>query len=128
MAEFAFAHRQSITTLVGTSTATILGPAPPQQSYELAQVVVTPFGTVGGPITTGRLLQFATISGYSQFGTTIGTVVEPFQAAPGPAGQFVDGDGSAPIGYVSPGCNLTAVVDSGSVLVKVVFRPIYRRG
>ncbi len=127
MAEFGFAHRQSVTTLVGTSSATILGPAPPQQSYEITEVTVTPFGTVGGPTINGRLMQFGTLSGYSQFGTVAGTVVEGFSVSPGTT--FVDGDGgNSPVAYVSPGCNLYGQVDSGSVLVKVLFRPQYRRG
>lgn len=125
MAEFPFSHRQSVTTLLGTANATILGPAPPQQSYEITEVAVT---SLGGGTVTGRLLQFGTLSGYSQFGTVAGTVVEPFQVNPGAGGQFVDGNGSAPIAYVSPGCNLYGQVDSGSVLCKVTFRPVYRRG
>jgi hypothetical protein len=126
---FAREHRQSLTTLLGTQTGTILGPVPPQQNYEIVEVVVTPYGTVGGPTVTGRLMQFATISGYSQYGTTLGTVVEPFAAAPGSA--FVDGNGDAPIAYVNPGNLLLGIVDgaaAGSVLCKVVYRPINKRG
>ncbi|MGH8980840.1 MAG: hypothetical protein ACRDWE_07465 [Acidimicrobiales bacterium] len=123
MAEFAFVHKQSVTTLVGTAAATILPAAPPQQSYELDQVVAVAFDAA---TVTGRLMQFATVQGYSQYGTVLGTVVEPFQAAPGES--FIDGNGDSPVAYVSPGNLLYAVADSGSVLVKVVYRPIYRRG
>ena len=126
MVEFAAAHRQSVTTLLSTTAATILGPAPPQMSYEITEVVVTPFGTVGGPTINGRLMQFATLQTFSQFGTLLGTVVEPFSVTPGLS--FIDGPGESVVAYVSPGCNLYGIVDSGSVLCKVVFRPIIRRG
>jgi hypothetical protein len=119
-------HRASVTTLVGTQSATILGPVPPQMSYEITDIVVTPYGTVGGPTVTGRLMQFATLQGYSQYGTVAGTIVEPFAAAPGSA--FKDGDGFAPVAYVDPGNILYGQTDSGSVLAKVVYRPINRRG
>ena len=127
MVEFAYAHRQSVTTLIGTSAATILGATPPQQAIEITEVVVTVLGgTVGGPTVAGRLMQAATIGGFSQYGSLLGTIVEPFAASPGEA--FVDGNGDAPIAYVSPGNLLYGVVDSGSVSAKIVFRPIYKRG
>jgi hypothetical protein len=123
-------HRQSLTTLIGTQAGTILGPVPPQMSYEITEVVVTSYG---GTL-SGRLSQFATLQGYSQYGTTVGTVVEPFQVSPGPAGQFIDGNGAAAIAIVDPGNILFGYVDApsgtiaGSVQVKVVYRPIYQRG
>ncbi|MBF6555572.1 MAG: hypothetical protein IVW52_05270 [Acidimicrobiales bacterium] len=124
--EFAYAHRQSVTTLIGTSSATILGAPPPQQSYEITEVVVAGFGTVGGPVVNGRLMQFATIQGFSPFGTVLGTVVEPFSVTPGDS--FIDGNGDAPIAYVDPGNLLYGQVDSGSVLAKIVYRALYQRG
>lgn len=121
-----FAHRSSLSVLVGASTATILPAPPPQMSYEITEIVASAYGSVGGPTVSGRLMQFATIQGYSQYGTTQGTVVEPFSAAPGY--PFIDGGGDAPIAYVDPGNLLTGIADSGSVTVKIVYRPIYRRG
>ncbi len=119
---FATTHRQSVTTLVGTLNATILGPAPPQMMYEITEVVAVGFG---GTV-SGRLMSFATLQGYSQYGTQAGTIVEPFSAAPGEA--FIDGGNDIPIAYVYPGGNLYGVVDSGSVQVKVVWRPLMARG
>jgi|GEM_PF-1658033 hypothetical protein len=124
--EFQYEHRESLTTLIGTQSATIIGPSPPQQSYEITEVVVTPYGTVGGAAITGRLMQFATLQGYSQYGTLAGTIVEPFAVSPGSA--FRDGDGRAAVAYVDPGNILYGQVDSGSVLAKIVYRPINRRG
>lgn len=129
MVEFngaAVLHRQSVTTLVGTQNGTILGPAPPQMMYEITEVVAAGFGTVGGPVVNGRLMSFATLQGYSQYGTLLGTIVEPFSVAPGSA--FIDGPSEFPVAYVYPGGNLYGVVDSGSVQVKVVWRPINARG
>jgi hypothetical protein len=126
---FPYEHRQSLSVLVGTEVATILGPAPPQQNYEITEVVVTPFGTVGGPVVNGRLMQFATLQGYSQYGTLSGTIVEAFSVEPGV--PFRDGDGQAPIAYVNPGNLLYGYVDgsaAGSVTVKIVYRPIPERG
>jgi len=124
---FAREHRESVTTLIGTQSGTILGPVPPQQSYEITEVVVTPLGgTVGGPTISGRLMQFATLSGYTQYGTVSGTIVEPFECQPGSA--FRDGNGDAPIAYVDPGNILYGQVDSGSVSAKIVYRPINKRG
>lgn len=124
---FEYAHRQSLTTSFGTVVATILGPAPPQMMYEITEVVVT--GPTNTEI-TGRLMQFATLPGYSQYGTVLGTIVEPFHVGPsgGNGGCFLDGNGSAPVAYVDPGCLLYGVVDSGSVSVKIVYRPINARG
>lgn len=126
MPEFAYDHRQSVTTVVGPVSATILGPAPPQQSYEIVEVAVVPFGTVGGAVVVGALMQFATLQGYSPFGTILGTVVEPFSASPGV--PFIDGNGRAPIAYVDPGNLLYGQTLAGSCEVKVVFRPQYQRG
>ncbi|MFZ2058374.1 MAG: hypothetical protein WAV54_13280 [Acidimicrobiales bacterium] len=127
MPEFPYEHRESVTTVLSTTAATILPATPPQQAIEIVEVVVTVLGgTVGGPTVGGRLMQFATLQGYTGGGTTAGTIVEPFDAAPG--FPFRDGDGKAPIAYVSPGNLLYGVVDSGSVTCKLVYRPIYKRG
>lgn len=121
------AHRISVVQMIGTENGTILGPSPPQMSREITEVTAAGFGTTGGPAITGRLMQFATIQGYSQYGTVLGTVVEPFSVLPGET--FMDGSGGdVPIAYNDPGCNLYGVADSGSVLVKVVYRPVYARG
>lgn len=119
---FAYAHRESVTRVIGTESGTILAAAPPQMSYELTEVVVTGYG---GGTASGRLMQFATLQGYSQYGTTQGTVVEPFQLN---GEAFVDGNGDAPVAYVDPGNLLYGQADYGSVLVKVVYRPISKRG
>jgi len=120
---FPYEHHYSVTTVIGTQNGTILGPVPPQYSEEITEVVVAAWGGSA----TGRLMQFATLQGYSGGGTTSGTIVEPFAVSPQSSG-FIDGNGAAPIAYVSPGNILYGVVDYGSVLVKVVHRPIYRRG
>ena len=120
--QFPYEHRKSVTTVLGTSVATILPACPPQQNYEIVQVTAVGFG---GSV-SGRLMQFATLQGYTAAGTLAGTIVEAFAAAPGT--PFIDGDGKAPIAYVSSGCLLYGVADSGSVQVKVVYRPIYKRG
>lgn len=126
--DFGLEHRVSVAAVLGTVNGTIIGPVPPQMSYEITQVVVASFG---GATLQGRLMQFATLQGYSQYGTTQGTIVEPFQVG---AAAFIDGSGRAPIAYVEPGNYLYGVVDApsgtinGSVTVKIVFRPIYQRG
>lgn len=119
---FALDHRMSLTTVIGTAAATILGPAPPNMMYEIVEVEAVGFGAT----VSGRLMQFATLQGYSQYGTILGTIVEPFSAAPGSA--FIDGNGKAAIAYVNPGNLLYGVVDAGSVQVKVVYRAINARG
>ena len=120
---FPYEHRVAKVMLIGTESATLVAAVPPQMSLEITEVVVTGYG---GGTATGRLMQFATIQGYSGAGTTSGTVVEPFQVT---ADQpFIDGNGGAPIAYVSPGNLLYGQVDYGSVLAKIVYRPIYRRG
>lgn len=121
--DFAYEHRKSVTTVIGTTIATILPPVPPQQNYEITEVVAVPFG--GGSV-SGRLMQFATLQGYSGAGTTAGTIVEPFCAPP--LNSFIDGDGDAPIAYVSSGNLLYGIADFGSCQVKIVYRPIYKRG
>jgi hypothetical protein len=125
MVEFGFKYedRQSVSLVVGTVNGTLLGPAPPQMSYEIVAITAVAYA---GATLSGRLLQFATLQGYSAYGTTQGTIVESFAAVPG-AG-WIDGDGSAACAYVSPGNNLQAVVDAGSAVVKVVYRPTYKRG
>lgn len=121
--DFSKEHRQSLVTLIGTQSATILGPVPPQMVYEITEVVIT--GYAGGTV-TGRLMQYATIAGYSQYGTVLGTIVEPFQVTL--QEPFLDGNGRAPIAYVNPGNILYGQTDYGSCLAKVVYRPINQRG
>lgn len=120
--DFPYRRRSSITTIIGTQSGTILGPVPPQYSEEITEVVVTAYG--GGTV-SGRLMQFATLQGYTNQGTVAGTIVEPFQVTA--YGPFIDGNGAAPVAYVDPGCLLYGQTDYGSALVKVVHRPIYRR-
>lgn len=120
--DFGYEHRQSVSVLIGTQAGTILGPVPPQQYFEITDVVVTAHQAT----VSGRLLQQATLQGYSQYGTTAGTIVEPFQVTP--YAPFVDGDGSAPVAYVNPGNILYGETDYGSCTVKLVYRPINARG
>jgi hypothetical protein len=124
MTEFLAQERQIASfTIAPGANATILPSAPPQESYEITEVVIA---NSSGATITGNLLQFATLQGFSQQGTTQGTIVEPFTIPPGQT--FIDGTGEAMVTRVSSGNLLYGQVAGGTVNGRVTYRPRAQRG
>lgn len=124
MTEFLSQERQiaSFTIAPGVNS-TILPSAPPQESYEITEVVIA---NSSGATVSGNLLQFATLQGFSQQGTTQGTIVEPFTISPGR--NFIDGVGDAMVTRVSSGNLLYGQVTGGTVSGRITYRPRAQRG
>jgi hypothetical protein len=116
--------RRSITGWIGTVVGTLYGPVPPQLTLEIMEeTFASP--TIGTPM--AYLQQFATYQGYSNLGTTTGTVVEAVVLPTG-APTLVVGSGQGVVAKVEPGNYLLGVASAGSVYVKLIARLAYGRG
>ena len=115
-----------ISAVVGTQVATMYGPVPPQYSLE---ILAETFANPGSLAVSAQLLQFATLQGYTNMGTILGTIIEGVTVPGG--NTVVVGTGRDVLSKVEPGCYLEGLVNvptTGSLVVKVAARLMPGRG